>query len=74
MKKYAFFLLVLSILVVVVVTLMFFIDFKYDPGTKMKVIIIGLYSFLGVKSYNWIKMISKEKKSSIKSIEDNKND
>ncbi|MDC0827048.1 hypothetical protein [Lactococcus petauri] len=74
MKKYASFILILSMFMVIGVTFMFFIDFKYDPGTKIKVIIIGLYSFLGIKSYSWIKKINKEEKSALEKVDGEQND
>ena len=62
MLKLAYLLLVISISCVSLVFLTFFIEFKYIPWTTTKFGLICAFSYLGIKSFLWIKELKKEEK------------
>lgn len=53
----AYTLLTISIIGIFLVSITFFINFKYLPLTSTKVGLILAFSYLGYKSYLWIKLI-----------------
>lgn len=60
MIKKAYTLITISIIGILLILVTFFIEFKYLPLTSTKIGLILAFSYLGYKSYRWLKILKKE--------------